>query len=101
MFTLTVQLYAGHTSSVHFNVAIVDVQNNMISRVENLQPQESISSYLMENTVIVSFSQRGHRHFIVTARNVFGSSMESEMYPSMGMIGVEGLVNCLVCAMKR
>ena len=100
MFTLTVQLYAGHTSSVYFNVAAVDVQNNMMSRAENLQPQESISSSLMEYTVIVSFSQRGPRHFIVTARNSFGSSMESEMYPSMGMIGVEGIVNCFVFAMK-
>ena len=101
MFTLTVQLYAGHTSSVYFNVAVVDVQNNMMSRVENLQPQESISSSLMEYTITVPFSQRGHRHFIVTARNSFGSSMESEMYPSMGMIGVEGIMNCFVCAMKR
>ena len=102
MFTLTVQLYAGHSSSVYFNLAIVDVpNNNMMSRVENLQPEESISSGLMEYTIAVPFSQRGPRHFIVTVRNVFGSSMESEIYPSMGMIGVEGIVNGFVCAMKR
>ena len=103
MFTLTIQLYAGHSSSVYFDVAIVDVpNNNIMSRVENLQPEKSLSSGLMEYTITVPFSQRGHHHFIVTARNSYGSSMESEMYPSMGMIGVEGfIVNCFVCAMKR
>ena len=102
MFTLTIQLYAGHSTSVYFNVAIVDVPNNMMSRVENLQTEESISSDLMNYTITVPFSQRGRRHFIVTARNAFGSSMESEMYPSMGMMGVEGIImNCFVCAMKR
>ena len=101
MFTLTVQLYAGHTSSVYFDVAIVDVPNNMMIRVVNQKPEESISSSLIEYTITVPFSQRGHYHFIVSSRNSFGSSMESEMYPSMGMIGVEGIVNCFVFAMKR
>ena len=102
MFTLTIQLYAGHSSSVYFDVVVVDVpNNNMMSRVENLQPEESISSSLMEYTITVPFSQHGPRHFIVTVRNAFGSSMESEMYPSVGMIGVEGKMNCFVCAMKR
>ena len=91
MFTLTVQLYAGHTSSLYFNVTIISMQG--VPVVPNIQPQNSISTNLMNYTITVPFNQRGQNRFMVTARNSFGDTMESAMYPPMGMDGVEGMLS--------
>ena len=66
-FTLTVQLYAGHTSSLYFNVSVISIQGSIL--VPNLQAQNSVSTNLMNYTITVPFNQRGQTRFMVTARN--------------------------------
>ena len=89
-FILTVQLYAGHTSSLYFNVSIINMQGVLL--VSNIQPQNSISTNLMNYTITVPFNQPGQTRFMVTARNSFGDTMESAMCPPMRMDGVEGML---------
>ena len=90
MFILTVELYAGHTSSLYFNVSIISMQGSIL--MKNIQLQNSVSTNLMNYTITVPFNQRGQTRFMVTARNSFGDTMESAMYPPMGMDGVEGML---------
>ena len=91
MFTLTVVLYAGHTSSLYFNVLVISMQGVLLE--SNIQPQNSVSTNLMNYTITVPFNQPGQTRFMVTARNLFGDTMESAMYPPMGMDGVEGMLS--------
>ena len=90
MFTLTVQLYAGHTSSLYFNVSVISIQGSIL--VPNLQAQNSVSTNLINYTITVPFNQRGQTRFMATARNSFGDTMESAMFPPMEMDGVEGML---------
>ena len=90
MFTLTVELYAGHTSTLYFNVSVISMRGVLL--VPNLQPQNSVSTNLMNYTITVPFNQPGQTRFIVTARNSFGDTMESAMFPPMGMDGVDGML---------
>ena len=90
MFILTVELYAGHTSSLYFNVSIINMQGVLLEA--NIQPQNSISTNLMNYTITVPFNQPGQTRFMVTARNSFGGTVVSVMYPPMGMDGVEGML---------
>ena len=90
MFTLTVELYAGHTSSLYFNVSIISMQGSIL--MKNIQLQNSVSTNLMNYTITVPFNQPGETRFMVTAGNSFGDTMESAMYPPMGMDGVEGML---------
>ena len=90
MFTLTVQLYAGHTSSLYFNVSVISMQGSIL--VPNLQAQNSVSINHMNYTITVPFNQPRQTRFMVTARNSFGDTMESAMFPPMGMDGVEGML---------
>ena len=46
----------------------------------------------MNYTITVPFNQPGQTRFMVTARNSFGDTMESAMFPPMGMDGVEGML---------
>ena len=90
MFTLTVQLYAGHTSTLYFTVSVISMRGSIL--VPNLQAQNSVSINLMNYTITVPFNQPGRTRFMVTARNSFGDTMESAMFPPMGMDGVEGML---------
>ena len=90
MFALIVELYAGHTSSLYFNVSIINIQGVLLEA--NIQPQNSISTNLMNYTITVPFNQPGQTRFMVTARNLFGDAMESVMYAPIGMDGVEGML---------
>ena len=88
MFTLTVQLYAGHTSSLYFNVSIINTQTNAVLLMPDLRSHTSVSPNLMNYTITVLFGQSGQYRFTVSAGNQFGRTMESESYPSMMMDGV-------------
>ena len=88
-FILTVELYAGHASSLYFNVVIISMQGVLL--VLNLQPQNSISTNLMNYTITILFNKPEQTRFMVTAGNSFGDTMESAIYPPMGMDGVEGM----------
>ena len=88
LFTVTVTVFAGHTS-LYFNVSVMNEQNSVVKVLP--VTQTGVPSGLMSYMIDVPFTQSGRHRFTVSASNPFGiSASESDMYPPMGMDGLEG-----------
>ena len=88
LFTLTVTVFAGHTS-LYFKVSVMNEQTSAVTVL--LDTQTGVPSGLMSYMIAVPFTQSGRHRFTVSASNPFGrSASESDMYPPMGMDGLEG-----------
>ena len=88
LFTLTVTVFAGHTS-LYFNVSVMNEQTSAVTVLSDTQT--GVPSGLMSYMIAVPFTQSGRHRFTVSASNPFGrSASESDMYPPMGMDGLEG-----------
>ena len=89
LFTLTVTVFAGHTS-LYFSISVMNEQTSAVTVLSDTQT--GVPSGLMSYMIAVPFTQSGRHRFTVSASNPFGrSASESDMYPPMGMDGLEGI----------
>ena len=88
--TLTVLLYAGDLSSFSLNISVFNGSGKFIKVVPVSQ---SVVSPDERNYTFTFALPPGNYRFSVVAGNTFGSSDESEMFPSNPGMGVEGWVN--------
>ena len=82
---LTVQLYSSHPPPLNITVFVTN-QTGFV----NTFVWSALSPNFMNYTVELSLSPGVYR-FTVRASNSFRSSEESEVYPPVGMDGIEGL----------
>ena len=84
---VTVLLYPGHMTSFYLNISVF-TENGALVMTE--QVSLSIASPDQMNYTVVLTLPPGRYRFSVTAGNAFGSSEESDMFPTTPGVGVEG-----------
>ena len=85
--SLTVQLYSGHSSTLSLTVFATNQAGIITVFVQSINV---LSPNLKNYTLRVPLSPGVYR-FTVKVNNSFGSTEKSNVYPPVGMDGIEGL----------
>ena len=87
LFTVTVRVFAGHTS-LSISVQVINEQINTVI-ASSFTSLTGVPSGPMSYTIVVPFTRSGQYRFTVSARNPFGrSASKSDLYYFTGFEGI-------------